>query len=127
MTFTKLAGNLLLSDQVSIADVPKRYSLWNIADRLDRVRNFAFQNRPRRPSTGRIGNRNRLQETPGVSVARIFEDLRACSHLDNLTEIHHRHAVADLFDHRHVVGDEEIGDAELRLQLLEEVEDERLH
>ena len=41
--------------------------------------------------------------------------------LDHVAEIHHRNAVGDMLDHREVVGDEEIGEAELLLQILEQV------
>jgi hypothetical protein len=53
-------------------------------------------------------------------------DLACRAHLDDLAEVHHRHAVADIGDGREIVGDEEIGEAQGLLQLGEEVEDLRL-
>ena len=46
--------------------------------------------------------------------------------LDQLAEIHHRHAVADVLHHGEVVGDEQVGEAELALQVLQQVDDLRL-
>ena len=57
---------------------------------------------------------------PGEQVALVGE-------LDDLAEIHHRDAVADVLDHREVVGDEEIGEPELALQVGQEVYYLRLH
>ena len=42
--------------------------------------------------------------------------------LDDAAEVHHRHAVADVLDHRQVVRDEQVGQPELGLQVLEQVE-----
>ena len=41
-------------------------------------------------------------------------------------EIHHRDPVADVLDDAHVVGDEHVGQAELALERLEQVEHLRL-
>ena len=46
--------------------------------------------------------------------------------LDQLADVHHRHPVADVLDHAQVVGDEQVGQAELLLQVLQQVEDLRL-
>lgn len=43
--------------------------------------------------------------------------------LDDLAQIHHRHSIRDVADHTEVVGDEQVGQAELVLQLLEQVDD----
>ena len=45
--------------------------------------------------------------------------------LDDLAEVHHRDVVADVLHHRHVVRDEEIGQAELALQPRQQVQDLR--
>ena len=47
--------------------------------------------------------------------------------LDDASEVHHRDVMREVLDHREVVGDEQVGNAELALQLLEQVEDLRLH
>ena len=57
----------------------------------------------------------------GGRMLGVAEDLRLGPHLDDLAQIHHRHPVRDVVDHRHVVADEEIGHVELFLQRAEEV------
>ncbi len=43
--------------------------------------------------------------------------------LDDLAEVHDRHPVADVLDHRQVVGDEQVGQPEPRPQVGQQVED----
>ena len=50
-------------------------------------------------------------------------DLVAGADLDDLAEVHHGDTVGDVAHHRQVVGDEQVGQPELVLQLLEEVDD----
>ena len=47
--------------------------------------------------------------------------------LDDLAEIHHRHAVGDVLDDREVVRDEQVGEPAIALQILQQVDDLRLH
>ena len=47
--------------------------------------------------------------------------------LDGLAEVHHQHAVGDVADDVEVVRDEDVGQAEVALQVLEQVQDLRLH
>ena len=56
----------------------------------------------------------------GVQVVRRGE-------LADLAQVHHRHPVADVLDHGQVVGDEHQRQAVAGLQVLEQVEDLRLH
>ncbi len=56
-------------------------------------------------------------------MLRILEHGAAGTDLDNLSEVHHRYAVADPFDHRHVVGNEQVGQAERILQIEHQVDD----
>jgi hypothetical protein len=46
---------------------------------------------------------------------------------DDVTEIHDGDAVAEMFDHGQVMGDEEVGQAALFLEVLQEVDHLRLH
>ena len=57
---------------------------------------------------------------------RVEEQLLGVGDLDQLADVHHRDAVADVLDDAQVVGDEQVGQAELVLQVLEQVEDLRL-
>src|SRR4051812_27935197 len=60
-------------------------------------------------------------------MQRIGEQTGLVRKLDDLPEIHHRHAVADMPDDREIVADEEKADAALFLQALQQVDDLRLH
>ncbi len=46
--------------------------------------------------------------------------------LDDTAEIHHRDAAADVVDHGEIVRDEEIGEPEFLLQILQQIDDLRL-
>ena len=51
------------------------------------------------------------------------EEILGGGELDDLAEVHHRDAVGDVADDGEVVGDEEVGEVELLLQLHEQVQD----
>jgi hypothetical protein len=55
------------------------------------------------------------------------QDLRGAGLLDHLAVLHHQHLVADEAHHRQVVADEDIGQAEIVLQVLQQVEHLGLH
>ncbi len=55
-------------------------------------------------------------------VGRVV-DVVASADLDDLAEVHHGDPVGDVADHRQVVGDEQVRQPELVLQLLEQVDD----
>ena len=59
----------------------------------------------------------------GVGVLGRLEQLAAVGQLGHLAQVHDRDPVADVLDHAHVVGDEQVRQAELALELLEQVQD----
>ena len=63
-----------------------------------------------------IGLRNRGKKSLGVGVFRALVDRLGIGELDDLAEVHHRHAVGDVLHHREVMGDEQIGKSEVLLQ-----------
>ena len=71
----------------------------------------------------RVRNRNRGEEGTGVRVSRPAIELTSRRHLDDLAQVHHRDPVGDVLNDRQVVRDEEIGQVELGLQALEQVDD----
>ncbi len=79
------------------------------------------------PPQAGIGHRHGGEQRLGVGVLRIGEERRRRRFLDDAADIHHRDPVRDVLDDREVVRDEEIGEAELVLQVLEQVESLRLH
>ena len=52
---------------------------------------------------------------------------RDVGELDNLAQVHHRHAVGDVLDDREIVGDEQVRESAIALQILHQVDDLRLH
>src|SRR5881628_1439099 len=59
-------------------------------------------------------------------MLRVRVELLRRRDLDDLAEVHHRDARRDVLDYGKVVGDEEVGEPELRLEVLEQVDDLRL-
>ncbi len=92
--------------------------------RVDRARDVALEHDALALALGNgIGDRHGGQERPRVRVARRgIHDVR-WPDLDDLAEVHHRDAVADVLHHRQVVGDEQVGQAELLAQVGEQVQD----
>ena len=48
-------------------------------------------------------------------MQRLDKDVSIIRNLNNLSEIHHRDAIADMFDHTEVMGDKEVGQAKVIL------------
>src|SRR6266446_2511339 len=66
--------------------------------------------------------RNRGEQRARVGMAWISIDFVTVRNFDDLAEIHNRDTLADVFDHSQVVRDEEIGQVQLLLQILEQVD-----
>src|SRR5439155_23277839 len=75
------------------------------------------------PLRFRIRDRHRRQQRFGVGVPRRDIKRAGRRHLDDATEIHHRNALADVFDHREIMGDKEISQPEFLLQILQQIDD----
>src|SRR5579859_1895793 len=92
--------------------------------RFDRTGDIACQNDPLPFAFDhRIRDRNRTQERPGVRVQRLLVESVAGGDLDNLADVHHRHAVRDVAHHTQVMRDEQVGQLELLLEPFEKVDD----
>src|SRR5687768_2307253 len=59
-------------------------------------------------------------------MLRIRIELARFSDLDDLSEVHDRDAIADVLDNRKIVCDEEVGECEALLEILQKVEHLRL-
>jgi hypothetical protein len=66
-------------------------------------------------------------ELAGVVVTRIVEDVCDVALFDDVTGPHDGDTVTDLTDDRQIVGDEQIPDAVVALQIGEQCQDLRLH
>src|SRR3981189_1893759 len=92
---------------------------------IDRTRHIALQDHRGADRPGlrhRYGREQRL----GVGMLRRGEDLLPGRHLDDLAEIHDCDTVRHVLDDRQIVADEEQREAELLLQILQQVYDLRL-
>src|SRR5439155_24001988 len=81
------------------------------------------------PRSTELGRRHRhsREERTGVRVLRLAVELSARRNFDDVAEIHDEDPVRDVADHVQVVGDEDVCEPELLLEVLEQVEDLRLH
>ena len=62
-----------------------------------------------------VGVRHRRQQRAGVGVPGLFEQGLAGGDLDDAAAAHHRDPGGDVIDHCQVVGDEQVGEAQLGL------------
>ncbi len=92
--------------------------------RVDRAWHVTTENDPLAPLLDHgVRNGHRGEKRLGVGVERIVVERVAVGHLDDLAEVHHRNTVGNVLHHREVMGDEQVGEAELVLQVFEEVND----
>src|SRR5919106_2540322 len=94
--------------------------------RVDRRRQLAGESLPASAGAPRGGG-DRCQQQPGVVGRGGDEQLVGRCDLADFAEGHYHPPVADVLDHREVVGDEDQREAVAGLHLLEQVEDLRLH
>src|ERR1700682_2554657 len=92
---------------------------------IDRARHVALQDH-RSAGGARVRHRHRREQGLGVGMLRRGEDLLPGRHLDDLAEIHDCDTVRHVLDDRQIVADEEQREAELLLQILQQVYDLRL-
>src|SRR5215212_6249411 len=70
-----------------------------------------------------VGDGDGGEQRGGVGVAGFAVQSRPVSDLHDLAEVHHGYPVRDVLDHREVVGDEDVGEVELLLEVLQQVDD----
>ena len=75
---------------------------------------------------GRVGYGRGGEERLRVGVARFAVHLFPGAGFDDLAEVHHCHPIGNVPHHREVVGNEEVREAELVLDALQQVDDLRL-
>jgi hypothetical protein len=56
-------------------------------------------------------------------MAGLVVEFLAIGDLDDLTQVHNRHPVRDVLDHREVVSYEDVGQVELSLEVQQQVHD----
>ena len=98
------------------------------ARRIERARNIAGQPLPlAAPALGRAQHRHRGDQRLGVGMQRRRIDRPLIRDLDDFAEIHHRHPIRDMLHHAQIMRDEQQGQPQLRLQILQQIDDLRLH
>ena len=75
----------------------------------------------------RVDARQRAQQRPRVRVLRRLEDLLHWTLFDDLTGVHHDHALAQAGDHTEVVRDQDDRGMRLLVEVAQQLEDLRLH
>jgi hypothetical protein len=93
--------------------------------RIHRTGYVAGEDDPLAPEL-RIGHRDGRHQGGRVGVLLALEQVVPLAELGDAAQVHHRDAIADVLDDAHVVGDEHVGQPELTLERLEQVEHLRL-
>ena len=73
-------------------------------------------------AAARIGRRGRREQRLGVGMQRRPEQRALVGELDDAAEIHHGDAMADVLDHAEIMRHEQVGEAELLLQIHHQVQ-----
>jgi hypothetical protein len=89
---------------------------------LKRAWNIHAQKAPF-PRQGRVRDRNGIQQGPGVWMQGIPESLRPVGEFHDLSQVHDGDTVGDMFDHRQIMSDDDICEAETFLDPLQKVYD----
>ena len=127
-----MAGRLLLEGRrlVSADVLDERAAGLEAAAgrRVEGVGDLALQNDPlARPLQRRVRYRHARQQRLGVRMERRVVDHIGVGELDQLSGVEDGDAVGDVAHDGEIVGDEQVGDAELALKILEQVDDLRPH
>ena len=70
----------------------------------------------------RIGHRHCREQRLGIGMQRVGVQRIAVGQLHDLSQVHHRHTIADMAHHAQVVGDEDISQAQFFLQVFQQVD-----
>jgi len=101
------------------ASAPECAAAW----RLKWVGQVPFQDDALAAAAARIWMGNGRQERLRVRVRRSVEYLLALTDLDDLSQIHHRDMVRDMANDGKVMRNEQIGESQFLLQLLQKIDD----
>ena len=98
------------------------------ARRVDRIRDVTLEHDPAAQAPARrVRDRHGREERARVRMLGRRVELLLVRDLGDLAEVHHEHAVGDVTDDVQVVRDEDVREPEVALQVLEQVQDLRLH
>jgi len=88
---------------------------------MDRTERIPLQDHPPPFGSG-VRRWDRGQERLRIGMKRIPVELIALCELHDLPEVHDCYPVADVLHHPEIMGDEQIGEAQLLLEILEEID-----
>ena len=70
----------------------------------------------------RIGLWNGRHQRDGIRMERIIKELLLVGKFGDLSQVHYGHPLADMFHNAQIVSDEEIGQAEFFLKIVQQIE-----
>src|SRR5438270_7639461 len=79
------------------------------------------------PLTTWVRDRDRRQQSLSIGMTGSPVDVVPRADFDDLAQVHDRHAIGDVAHDREVVGDEQVGQLQLVLQVLQQVDDASLN
>ena len=68
-----------------------------------------------------IGLGHGRQQSLGIGVPGREKEVGGICHFDHLADIHHHHPIADVLHDAEIVGDEDVGQAQFGLEVLQEI------
>ncbi len=74
-----------------------------------------------------IWNRDCRQQSFCIRVLGLGVELTRWRNFNNTAQVHHRHSIADVFNHRQIVRYEQVGQTHFGLQILQQVDHLRLN
>ena len=117
-------AQLGLLDRAALLRLPATSVEHAAGRRVDRAGQVTLQQDPLALARcSGVGHRHGRQQRVGVGVQRLLVEGVAVGELHDVTEIHHGDAVGDVAYYGEVVRDEDVGDSELVLDVLEQVDD----
>lgn len=93
----------------------QRHALQSFAPFTNIARHFVLQQHALGVTMLRIGNRYGGHQLAGVRMLRVFKYRPTGANFNNLPHVHHRHAMADPLNHRHIVRDKQKRNAQIPL------------
>src|SRR5579885_1025460 len=92
------------------------------AGRIDRAGYVALQDNALAAFlNGRIGYRNGGEQRLGIRVQRHLVERLALCQFHHSSQVHHGHAIADMFHDRQIESHEQVGQAKLTLEIFQQV------
>ena len=65
------------------------------------------------------------KQSPGIRMLRVCKQRFGSRHFHDLSQVHHNYSVADMLHNAKIMADEQIGEAELFLQITQQVKNLR--